>query len=127
MKWLPIEIVNYILEYSDIGIFMIYSKKFKKHFMRIDINHPKFSGLQNMYGGMELSGGLHLDTDNERNTQVYYPIPLRKIPSVTNRLNNVNSVDQYMSITIMEKEHEVVKEHTTSTVIQTNQSVLMLN
>lgn len=127
MIWLPIEIVNYILEYSDIGIYMIYSKKFKQHLMRIDTNHPKFSGLQSMYGGMEVSNVENFDADDRRNTQIYYPIPLRKVPSVTRRLDNVDSVDQYMSIVIVEKEDEVVKEHNTSTVIQTRQSVLLLN
>jgi hypothetical protein len=124
MKWLPIEIVNHILDYTNTGLYLVYCQKNKCHMLKIDSTHGKFSSIRKLYEGIEVCAR---DYTNERNTQIYYNIPLRKVPSVTKNMTNIDSVNNYMSIVILETEDEIVKEHHTSTVIQTKDSTLLLN
>jgi hypothetical protein len=124
--WLPIEIVNYIFDYTNTGLYLIYCNKQRKHLLRINTNHDKFRTIHSMYKNMEVYNPV-IQEENEHNTQISYNIPLRKIPSVVNRLENIASVSNYMSIVIVEKDDEVVKEHHTSTVIHTKESALLLN
>uniref|UniRef100_A0A6C0CP63 F-box domain-containing protein n=1 Tax=viral metagenome TaxID=1070528 RepID=A0A6C0CP63_9ZZZZ len=120
MKWLPIEIVNYIFEYTDSGLYLTYCNKTNQHLFKIDTDHTKFKLLHNMYKGIEIFNPL------QNSTQIFYNIPLKKIPSITKRLSDINSIDNYMSITVTEKADDIETDYSISTIITKKCSSLLL-
>lgn len=121
---IPIELVNIILDYADLGKFLCYKHDRKEYAFRFDVKHKHFSELNRLYGSLALQ--TEISEDGYR-TNIYYNIPLQRPPSVTMMMENVDSIKNYMSIIVFETENDIVTEHHTSIVICTTNSALILN
>ena len=122
--WIPPEIVNLILDYSNLGLIFIYDKKMNKYRFRYNIKHERFAEINRLYDSVAIQTEI---SDSGYRTNIYYSIPLRKVPSLTSIMTNVHSINNYMSIVVFTEEDDVVVEHHTSVVIQTTNSALMIN
>ena len=117
--WLPVEIVNIIMEYAGTGQYLYYCWKTNLHRLRYNPDHDRFQFLSNLYKFMDVE-----TVGNQ--TTIQYVIPLRRVPSVTSRIQNINNIQNIMSVTVSEDEEEIVSEYYTTVVIETSQSALLL-
>lgn len=118
--WIPIELVNYIMEYANNGVFLKYCKKNQQHIFKINSNHSKFKELFDLYNSIEFK------VPYINCTQILYSIPLKRIPSITERLANIDSVNNYMSIIVTENGPCIEKNYFTSTIVTKKESSLLL-
>lgn len=123
---LPIELVNYIMEFSGLPLHLVYNTKWKNYMFHFDEKHSKFSQLRRIYDTLQFHS---VENRYEIRTNIYYSIPLRKAPSFTDLLPNIVDMSNYMNIVVIENEEtgELLKDYHTSMVIETQQSALMLN
>lgn len=123
---LPIELINYIMDFSSFPLQLVYNIKRKEYVFLFDEKHEKFTKLRRIYDSLQFHS---VESLYETRTNIYYSIPLRKTPSFTNLLPNVVSMSNYMNIVVIENEEtgELLKDYHTSVVIETQQSALMLN
>lgn len=117
--WLPIEIVNIIMEYAGTGQYLCYCSEFNSHILRYNPQHDRFQFLSDLY--------KYMDIETVHNKTIFqYVIPLRKIPSVTSRIQNIDNIQNIMSVSITENDTEIVSEHYTTIVIERKHSALLL-
>ena len=83
--WLPIEIVNIIMEYAGTGQYLYYCYKSKLHRLRYNPNHDRFQIISNLYKWIDI------ETIGNQTT-IQYVIPLRRVPSVTARIQNIDNI-----------------------------------
>ena len=119
--WIPPEIVNYIMEYANNGLYLMYCTKYKKYMFKINSQHSRFKLLSELYENIEFF------TPITNSTHILYSIPLKKVPSITNRMSNIDDVQTYMSIVVTENEDESIQTiYYTSTLITKKQGSLLL-
>jgi hypothetical protein len=120
--WIPVEIVNIIFEYCDKPLYLYYDRK-RGYLFKINPKHDFFSKIRSLYEKMI----LHTSNENDKyHTQILYEIPIRKIPSFPNLLTRMNNMVNYMLIVIIENDDELLSEHHTSIVIETERSALLI-
>ena len=120
--WIPLEIVNYIMEYANNGLYLVYCTKYKKHMFKINSHHSRFKSLSELYENVEF-----FFTPITNSTHILYSIPLKKVPSITKRMSNIDDVQNYMSIVVTENEDESIQTiYYTSTLITKKQGSLLL-
>jgi hypothetical protein len=117
--WLPIEIVNIIMEYAGTGQYLYYCCRSKLHRLRYNLNDARFQKLSNLYKNIDI------ETIGNQTTKQYV-IPLRRVPSVTSRIQSIDNIQNIMVVTASEYENEVISEYYTTVIIETKQSALLL-
>lgn len=122
--WIPMELINYIMEYNGSEIALMYDKKYGYKF-KINILNDKYNCINNIYKTIIFNSE---EIEGERQTQVYYEISTPKkfwIPRVFERMVTVKN---NMFITLREMKGEVVRFYTTSLVMtMDNNNSLLLN
>lgn len=117
--WLPIEIVNMIMDFAGTGQYLQYCYKTNMHKLRYNPEHDRFQFLSNLFKDISIQ-------HNGNETQFQYVIPLRRVPSVTSRIHNINTIQNIMSINVVEQDTKIITEYYTTVVIETSQSALLL-
>lgn len=97
-KFLPVEIVNYILDFLDLGIYLKWKKK--SYIFQIDSEHNRFERVKKLFD--TVSRNTIINNENEIITEICYEIPTKysRIPSI---IENIKKLTKYLSITIIEK------------------------
>lgn len=119
--WIPLEIVNYIMEYANNGLYLVYCTKYKKHMFKINSHHSRFKPLSELYENVEFFSPI------TNSTHILYTIPLKKVPSITKRMSDIDDVQNYMSIVVTENEDDSIQtNYYTSIIITKKKGSLLL-
>jgi hypothetical protein len=125
---LPCEIINVILEYVGNGKHFMYDTKRKEYVFRYNTNHASFKELHRLYSSLTIQTESGQEGDHE--TTVYYSIPLRRHPSLRTMESlhsQIHSIQNFMTILVVDNDETVHRDHYTSVVVETRQSTLLLN
>ena len=121
---LPTELINLICDYIGDGKYLHFDKKLHWSF-RIDSEHEKYNDVRDLYRNCMINS--HYDeTEEEQLTQIHYEIKLKKIPSLIMNMHNIESIKNFMVITISEKNDYIHIEHSACATLYINNGTLML-
>ena len=121
---LPIELINLICDYAGDGKYLVFDKRLCYSF-RINSDYEKFNVVRDLYRNCMINS-YYDDIDEERLTQIHYEIKLKKIPSLIMNMHNIESIKNYMVITISEKNGDIHIEHSSCATLYINNGTLML-
>jgi hypothetical protein len=121
---LPIELINLICDYTGDGKYLCFDKRMYYSF-RINSEYEKYNDVRDLYRNCMINS-YYDDIDEEQITQIHYEIKLKKIPSLIMNMHNIESIKNYMVITISEKNNDIHIEHSACATLYINNGTLML-
>ena len=121
---LPIELINLICHYAGDGKHLCFDKRMYYSF-RINSEYEKYNDVRELYRNCMINS-YYDDEDEEQITQIHYEIKLKKIPSLIMNMHNIESIKNYMVITISEKNNDIHIEHSACATLYINNGTLML-
>lgn len=121
---LPIELINLICDYAGDGKHLYFDKRMCYSF-RINSEYEKYNVVRDLYRNCMINS-YYDDVDEEQLTQIHYEIKLKKIPSLIMNMHNIESIKNFMVITISEKNGDIHIEHSACATLYINNGTLML-
>ena len=79
MSALPCEIINIILQFADTGTYIAYDEKYDCMVFRFIKNNQKYAKINDIYSTCKMD--TYNEYDGYTQTQITYPITLKKVPS----------------------------------------------
>jgi hypothetical protein len=126
MSVLPCEIINIILQFADTGTYIAYDEKYDCMVFRFIKNNQKYAKINDIYSTCKLD--TYNEYDGYTQTQITYPITLKKVPSWYKSLERFENAESYMIIVIEQDEDgEIRKTHHTSSLLTFQNGNILLS